>query len=112
MLCAFSLMAQATDTFTAVDLPNLPDWANNLLKMSTVIMGILSQLIVVAEFIVRLTPSEKDNGILRIIQSWLDKIGELIFIFKNRKKDGGVFTAYRNKDDAPRIGAVVKLEEK
>ena len=54
------------------------------------------------EFIARLTPSEKDNNLLRIVQSWLDRI------LPNRKKGGGSFAAYREDDDAPSIAYVKK----
>ena len=50
------------------------------------------------EMVVRLTPSEKDNNILRILQSWIDKI------IPNRRAGGGRFVAYDNKDSAPSLG--------
>jgi len=50
--------------------------------------------------IVRMTPTEKDNNILRIIQSWIDKI------IPNKRKDGGRFVAFDDKESAPKIGYV------
>lgn len=47
------------------------------------------------EIVVRIIPGEKDNNILRMIQSWLDAI------IPNRRKGGGRFVAYDDKDSAP-----------
>lgn len=54
------------------------------------------------EFIARLTPSDKDNNLLRLVQSWLDRI------LPNRKKGGGSFAAFREEDDAPKLAYVKK----
>jgi hypothetical protein len=61
----------------------------------------LGLLFVVLDAIVRLTPTEKDNNLLRLLQSWLDKL------IPNRKKGGGQFAAFQEPDDAPALAAVV-----
>lgn len=55
--------------------------------------------------IARLTPSEKDNDLLRIIQSWLDAI------IPNLKKGGGSFAAYREKEKAPAMAYTKKKKD-
>lgn len=52
------------------------------------------------EIIVRLIPGEKDNNILRIIQSWLDKI------IPNNRAGGGRFVAFEDRESAPKLGLV------
>ncbi len=58
-------------------------------------------LLLVLDALVRLTPTEKDNNLLRLLQSWLDKL------VPNRKKGGGQFAAFHEPDDAPALAAVV-----
>jgi len=58
--------------------------------------GVLPFLWLVA----RLTPTEKDNDLLRILQSWLD------ILIPNFKKSGGTFAAYREKEKAPTLAYV------
>lgn len=58
-------------------------------------------LLLVLDALVRLTPTEKDNNLLRLLQSWLDKL------IPNRKKGGGQFAAFHEPDDAPALAAVV-----
>ena len=57
------------------------------------------------EAIARLTPTEKDNNLLRTIQSWLD------ILIPNNKKGGGIFTAFNSQKDAP-IQSLVMGEPK
>lgn len=64
------------------------------------ILANIAILLLIAEAVVRLTPTEKDNNILRIVQSWLDKL------LPNRKKGGGTFVAFEERGDAPSIAAV------
>ena len=47
-------------------------------------------LLLVAEVIVRLTPSEEDNSIVNNIGNWIRAI--LDMLIPNRKKDGGRHT--------------------
>lgn len=47
--------------------------------------GIVLAVLVVAEMIVNLTPTEKDNSILLKIKNWISKI------FPNYASDGGKF---------------------
>lgn len=67
--------------------------------------GMIVLLIMFYEPIARLTPTEKDNNLLRTIQSWLDAL------LPNRKKGGGTFNAYRTRNDAPRAGFVPEQKE-
>ncbi len=60
--------------------------------------AILALLFIAIEPIVRWTPTEKDNNLLRTLQSWLDRL------IPNAKKGGGTFTAYRTEDDVPALG--------
>lgn len=79
-------------------------WAN-----LTVLLGYLTQLIIALEAIARATPTERDNSVLRIIQSWLDKIGSFIGVFRNQRKGSNEpFTAYSKEEDAPVFGALVQ----
>lgn len=56
-------------------------------------------LIMAIEPIVRWTPTERDNNLLRTISSWLDRV------IPNRRRGGGTFTAYRNPDETPPLAA-------
>ena len=58
---------------------------------------LLSAIFPLLLFIARLTPTEKDNDILRIIQSWLD------ILIPNNKKGGGTFVAYKKPEKAPSV---------
>ena len=56
---------------------------NWIIENKEALIGILAGIIGIAEIIVRLTPSEKDNSVLK-------KITDIIFIFiPNLKKGGG-----------------------
>jgi hypothetical protein len=59
-------------------------------------------LLLVLDALVRLTPTEKDNNLLRLVQSWIDKL------IPNYRKGGGKFAAFKEPDDAPALAAVVK----
>jgi hypothetical protein len=61
----------------------------------------IAMLLFLLDAIVRLTPTEKDNNLLRIFQSWLDKV------LPNRKKGGGRFAAFDDTADAPALAAVI-----
>lgn len=78
-------------------------WALWLWENVETIAGMLLLLIMFYEPIARLTPTERDNNLLRIIQSWLDNL------FPNRKRGGGEFTAYKSEKDAPPLAKVKKL---
>lgn len=60
----------------------------------------LAAFLALAEIVVRLTPTEKDNNLLRLLQSWLDKL------IPNYRKGGGQFVAFTEKEDAPALAAV------
>lgn len=53
------------------------------------------------EIVVRLTPTEKDNNLLRWLQSILDAL------IPNRAKDGGRFVAFDDPESAPRGRVVI-----
>jgi hypothetical protein len=109
---AASPLAQAptatdsTDT-GGVDLEPAPTtggilaWAKWLWNNFEEIAGVLVLLIMAIDPIIRWTPTERDNNVLRIIQSWLDRL------IPNARKAGGVFAAFTRKEDAPKIAAVV-----
>jgi len=52
--------------------------------------------IVLAESIVRLTPSEKDNSIVNKISTIVSYV--LNFIIPNKSKSGGIFKLFSKKD--------------
>lgn len=80
-------------------LVNIATWLwNNYQKFAAVLLLI----IMAVEPIVRWTPTEKDNNLLRMIQSWLDRF------LPNEKKGGGTFTAFSKEEDAPPIAHVPK----
>ena len=69
------------------------------------LVKIIFGIIAVAEVVVRLTPTEKDNNILRVVQSWIDRI------FPNKRKGGGLFRAFKKRKDAPPIAYVKDSED-
>ena len=73
-------------------------WAFVLANWQQLLFGFLALF----EVIVRLTPTEKDNNLLRWLQSILDAI------LPNRAKGGGRFVAFDNKDSAPRGRVVIE----
>lgn len=58
---------------------------NWILENQKELISALFALIGVLEIVVRLTPSEKDNSILKKITN------VLFFLFPNKKKGGGLF---------------------
>lgn len=66
--------------------------------------AVLLALIMAIEPIVRWTPTEKDNNLLRTISSWLDRI------IPNRRAGGGTFTTFRSPEETPGIAAPPKRE--
>ena len=58
---------------------------NWILENKAELLSVVFSLIAVMEIVVRLTPSEKDNSILKKITDIL------FFIFPNKKKGGGIF---------------------
>jgi len=104
----------ATDTATAVvdTTPAPPDTVAVIPaagKKTTVIeflkrewANILLWFIPLLWFIVRLTPTKKDDDIVKIVLSWLDAI------VPNRKADGGVHATYTDASTAPKIAFVPK----
>lgn len=58
---------------------------NWIIENKEALAGILFGLVAVAEIVVRLTPTEKDDSILKKI------VNVLFIIFPNRKKGGGLF---------------------
>lgn len=93
-----------TQTPTGENLANWLAWIWENLKSFAAMLMIL---IAFYEPIARITPTEKDNNFLRMLQSWLDAIPFL----QNRKKGGGTFTAYRDHYDAPKAGYVPRKKE-
>lgn len=87
-----------TDDLPPADEPGL------LKRLWALIVGnkgaALAAFLALAEIVVRLTPTEKDNNLLRLLQSWLDKI------VPNYRKGGGQFAAFTEKEDAPALAAV------
>lgn len=65
---------------TPIDITGLGVWADLILA-----------LLVVAEVIVRLTPSSEDNSIVNNIGSWIRGIIDVLI--PNRDKDGGRHTS-------------------
>lgn len=95
LIACVACVAQ-TEPIEPVIEPNFVDWVKS--NYIVIIGGIMAIL----EIIARLTPTEKDNNLLRTLQSWLD-----IFI-PNRKKQGdGNFTAFQDKKDTPKLGVVM-----
>lgn len=95
------------DTIVITDTPTggtIMSWGTWIWENLENFGAMLLLLIAFYEPIARLTPTEKDNNLLRTIQSWLDAI------LPNRKKGGGTFSAYRSRDDAPRAGFVEQRE--
>lgn len=84
---------------------NLVDWASWLWRNWQNFAAVLLALFVALEPIVRWTPTEKDNNLLRVVQSWLDRI------MPNSRKGGGTFSAYSKPDDAPTFGYVPPKKE-
>lgn len=80
-------------------------WAKWLWNNFENIAAVLVLLIMAVEPIIRWTPTERDNNVLRTIQSWLDRL------VPNVRKGGGVFAAFTRKEDAPKIAAVVPKQE-
>lgn len=66
--------------------------------------GVIMLLIMAIEPIVRWTPTEKDNNLLRAISSWLDRI------IPNRRAGGGTFNTFRSPEETPGIAAPPKRE--
>lgn len=58
---------------------------NWIIENQKELISALFALVAFAEVIVRLTPTEKDNSILKKI------VNILFFLFPNKKKDGGLF---------------------
>lgn len=80
-------------------------WAKWLWNNFEEISAILVLFIMAVEPIIRWTPTERDNNILRIIQSWFDRI------IPNVRKSGGVFAAFTRKEDAPPLGVVTPVKK-
>lgn len=99
--------AEPGDTITLDPAPTggLLNWARWLWGNYEEIAGILLLLIMAIDPITRWTPTEKDNNLLRSIQSWIDRL------IPNAKKAGGVFTAFKTKEDAPALAAAPPLKE-
>lgn len=101
MCLAFVGFAQPDD----VELDPIPDNFNPLtwffwFKSNIAeVVGVITTIIALLDVLLRLTPTEKDNNALRVIQSWLDKI------VPNKRDGGGIFTAYEKKEDVPIMGA-------
>jgi hypothetical protein len=55
-------------------------------------------------FIVRLTPTKKDDDFVKIILSWLDAV------VPNRKAAGGVHATYSDASTAPKLAYVPKKQ--
>lgn len=83
----------------------LINWITWFYRNLSVFATILVGLIGVIDPIIRWTPTEKDNNLLRIIQSWLDTL------FPNRRSTGGSFTAFNNTKDAPPVAYVPPKKE-
>jgi len=100
----------ATDA-PAVELEPAPStggvlaWAKWLWNNFEEIAAVLVLFIMAVDPIVRWTPTEKDNNVLRTIQSWIDRL------IPNARKAGGVFTAFSRKEDAPSLGVVVPTKK-
>lgn len=96
----------APDTYPTVDLEPAPAtggilaWAKWLWNNFEEIAAVVVLLIMAVDPIVRWTPTEKDNNVLRTIQSWIDRL------IPNARKAGGVFAAFSKKSDAPSLGVV------
>lgn len=84
---------------------NIFDWAKWIWNNWENWAGVIMLLLVAIEPIIRWTPTEKDNNLLRTIQSWLDRF------VPNNKKGGGTFTAFSKPEDAPPIGYVPPAKE-
>lgn len=101
------LPAQAEDGDVIVIEPapsgGIVNWVTWFYRNFQVFAAIFLGLLVAIEPIIRWTPTEKDNNLLRIIQSWLDKVAP------NRRTGGGTFTAFSDPKDAPKA-AYVKRE--
>lgn len=105
------IATDSTDTGAGVELDPAPTtggilaWAKWLWNNFENIAAVLVLLIMAVEPIIRWTPTEKDNNILRVIQSWLDRL------IPNARKAGGVFAAFTRKEDAPKIASVTPKQE-
>lgn len=96
------------DTIVITQTPtgeSILSWLQWLWDNVNAFAAMLLLLIAFYEPIARLTPTEKDNNFLRMIQSWIDAI------IPNKKKGGGTFTAYRDHYDAPKAGYVPTKKE-
>lgn len=76
------------------------EWINWFWRNWQAFAGVVMLFLVAYEPIARWTPTDRDNNILRVIQSWIDAL------LPNRKAGGGQFTAYRTHYDAPPMGYV------
>jgi|GEM_PF-5079644 len=79
---------------------NLFDIAKWIWSSFSIFASVVGLFLVAFEPIARWTKSEKDNSLLRLIQSWLDKF------LPNEKQGGGTFKAYDKKVDAPKLAYV------
>lgn len=106
VLFATTAFAQAPGVTDTVQIAPPPSGMNILQALQWVwqnielIVAAISGVILALDLLLRVTPTEKDNNALRLIQSWLDRL------VPNRRKGGGSFAAYSKPDDAPTLGYV------
>ena len=103
VLFTAALIAQAPAGAAEATQVTIPQLMEQLYKWITANwQEVLIFTIALAEFITRLTPTEKDNALLKTIVSWLDKL------LPNRKKGGGVHATFADKGSAPKLAYVPK----
>lgn len=105
---AISAYTQTPDSVIVTETPAKPGimqyvkWIwENWEAIISALLGVIAAL----DVLLRLTPTEKDNNVLRIIQSWLDRL------IPNRRKEGGNFVAFSDPEDAPAAGYVGKKNQ-
>lgn len=111
-----------TRVVTVVSPPQLPKkdsgtigWIGYIMAWIESLEGYILIVFGVIDLILRAIPTKRDVNLLRIVSSWIDKLGDiggLFALFKNRRatpagEESGIHTSYPDEETTPSVAAHV-----